>query len=136
MKYKLLRFSLLSVLVMLFSGLVYAAATDNPYKHIFSTTEKTFTTDETQNLSGVDWTLTTTWFDNSKKDYNKDADWGMKLGSNSKPIQSLTLTSKEGDIPGTITSVKVSGKNQKWSCCKHVCHCRRSCIYPCRCSHE
>ena len=110
MKYKLLRFSLLSVLVMLFSGLVYAAATDNPYKHIFSTTEKTFTTDETQNLSGVDWTLTTTWFDNSKKDYNKDADWGMKLGSNSKPIQSLTLTSKEGDIPGTITSVKVSGK--------------------------
>ena len=91
MKYKLLRFSLLSVLVMLFSGLVYAAATDNPYKHIFSTTEKTFTTDETQNLSGVDWTLTTTWFDNSKKDYNKDADWGMKLGSNSKPIQSLTL---------------------------------------------
>lgn len=110
MKYKLLRFSLLSVLVILFSGLVYAAATDNPYKHIFSTTEKTFTTDETQNLSGVDWTLTTTWFDNSKKDYNKDADWGMKLGSNSKPIQSLTLTSKEGDIPGTITSVKVSGK--------------------------
>ena len=110
MKYKHLRFSLLSVLVMLFSGLVYAAATDNPYKHIFSTTEKTFTTDETQNLSGVDWTLTTTWFDNSKKDYNKDADWGMKLGSNSKPIQSLTLTSKEGDIPGTITSVKVSGK--------------------------
>ena len=110
MKYKLLRFSLLSVLVMLFSGLVYAAATDNPYKHIFSTTAKTFETDETQNLSGVDWTLATTWFDDSKKDYNKDADWGMKLGSNNKPIQSLTLTSKEGDIPGTITSVKVSGK--------------------------
>lgn len=80
----------------------------NPYVHVFSTTAKTFEADGAQTLSGVEWTLAVNWTDETKTDYNKDGTQGMKIGSNNKTPESMTLTSTDGDIPGTITSVKVS----------------------------
>ena len=76
----------------------------SPWSHTFSTTEKTFTADGTETLSGVDWTLAVTWAGQS--DYNKDSDKGMKIGSNSKVPNAMTLSTS--GIPGTITKVAVT----------------------------
>ena len=109
MKYKLLRFTLL-LLLLAMGGVtsVWADELANPYVHVFSTTAKTFEADGAQTLSGVEWTLAVNWTDEKNTDYNKDGNQGMKIGSNSKTPESMTLTSTDGDIPGTITSVKVS----------------------------
>ena len=81
----------------------------SPYSYAFSTSDKTFTEDGTKTLNGVDWTLAVTWTDNTKKDYNKDTDGGMKIGSNTKSVEAMSLTSAS-DAFGTnyITSVKVT----------------------------
>ena len=81
---------------------------ESPYSYTFSTTAKTFIADGTQTLGGVDWTLAVTWT-GEQKDYNKDSDGGMKIGSNNKSVTTMSLTSAS-DAFGTnyITSVKVT----------------------------
>ena len=94
------------LLFALIAGSSSAWADDiaSPWSHTFSTTEKTFTADGTETLSGVDWTLAVTWAGQS--DYNKDSDKGMKIGSNSKVPNAMTLSTS--GIPGTITKVAVT----------------------------
>lgn len=99
--------SLCLLALFAFSTSGFADDLANPWVHVFSTTDKTFTADGTQNLSGVDWTLAVDW-GSSQSDYNKDATNGMKIGSNTKAPESMTLTSAADGIPGTITSVKVT----------------------------
>ena len=107
---QLLKYVTLCLLALFsFSTSGFADDLANPWIHVFSTTEKTFTEDGTVNLSGVDWTLAVDW-GTSNSDYNKDATDGMKIGSNSKAPESMTLTSSSDGIPGTITSVKVTAK--------------------------
>lgn len=101
--------SLCLLAMFAFSASGFAEDLSNPWIHVFSTTEKTFTEDGTVNLSGVDWTLAVDW-GTSSSDYNKDASDGMKIGSNTKAPESMTLTSSADGFPGTITSVKVTAK--------------------------
>ena len=101
--------SLCLLAMFAFSASGFAEDLSNPWVHVFSTTDKTFTEDGTVNLSGVDWTLAVDW-GTSSSDYNKDATDGMKIGSNTKAPESMTLTSSADGFPGTITSVKVTAK--------------------------
>lgn len=75
----------------------------SPWSHTFSTTEKTFTADGTETLSGADWTLAVDWVDPTLTDYNKDSSKGMKIGTSDKIPNGLTLSSSS--FPGTITQV-------------------------------
>ena len=106
------RFLSLWMFLLCFIGGAFAGVAESPYTYTFSTTEKTFTADGTQTLGGVDWTLAVVWDDATKTDYNKDGKQGMKIGSNSKVPSSMTLVSSAGDIPGTITSVKVKASSR------------------------
>lgn len=107
---QLLKYVSLCLLALFaFSTNGFADDLANPWVHVFSTTEKTFTEDGTVNLSGVDWTLAVDW-GTSSSDYNKDSADGMKIGSNSKAPNSMTLSSDANGIPGTISSVKVTAK--------------------------
>ena len=100
---KLLRFSMMALLCAVF-GFAYAQdGLESPWSHTFSTSEKTFEGDETVTLSGADWTLAADWADPTQTDYNKDSSKGLKIGSNSKPVNGLTLSSSS--FPGTITKV-------------------------------
>ncbi|MBQ9204034.1 MAG: InlB B-repeat-containing protein [Prevotella sp.] len=94
---------------------VSVSAWADEWSHTFSTTEKTFTTDETKTLSEVDWTLAVTWADDSNKDYNKDASGGMKIGSNSKVPSAMTLSTS--GISGTIKTVSVTTYGRSKSTC-------------------
>ena len=76
---------------------------ESPWSHTFSTSDKTFTEDGTVTLSGADWTLAVDWADPTLTDYNKDSSKGMKIGSNSKIPNGMTLSSSS--FPGTITKV-------------------------------
>ena len=104
MKKQLLRTMLLLFALVAGGQSVWADIT-SPWSHTFSTTDKTFTADGTVELSGVEWTLAVTWA-GSSKDYNKDSDKGMKIGSNSKVPTSMTLSTS--GITGTITKVSVN----------------------------
>ena len=107
---QLMKYVSLCLLAMFaFSASGFAEDLSNPWVHVFSTTDKTFTEDGTVNLSGVEWTLAVDW-GTSSSDYNKDATDGMKIGSNTKAPESMTLTSSADGFPGTITSVKVTAK--------------------------
>ena len=100
---KFLRFSLLTLLCAVFGFAYGQSELESPWSHTFSTTDKTFTADGTETLSGADWTLASDWVDPTQTDYNKDSSKGMKLGSNNKPINGFTLSSSS--FPGTITQV-------------------------------
>jgi len=113
MKKRLQRTMLLLFALIAGSGSVWADIT-SPWSHTFSTTDKTFTEDGTETLSGVDWTLAVTWAGTSK-DYNKDGTNGMKIGSNSKVPTSMTLSTS--GITGTITKVSVSTCGRSKSAC-------------------
>ena len=100
---KLLRFSWMALLCAVF-GFAYAQSElESPWSHEFSKTDKTFTEDGTETLSGADWTLAVDWADPTLTDYNVDSSKGMKIGSNSKAPNGLTLSSSS--FPGTITQV-------------------------------
>ncbi|MBR5654168.1 MAG: chitobiase/beta-hexosaminidase C-terminal domain-containing protein [Prevotella sp.] len=100
---KLLRFSLMTLLCAVFGFAYGQSELESPWSHTFSTTDKTFTADGTETLSGADWTLAVDWADPTLTDYNKDSSKGMKIGSNSKIPNGLTLSSSS--FPGTITQV-------------------------------
>lgn len=94
---KILRYSLSLVLAFVASVTFADTYTYTFEKSMFSKT------DETKNLGGINWTLTTDAgyfaFDSSK--YKK----GQQFGSKSKPATELTLSTS--DIPGKISSIKV-----------------------------
>ena len=114
MKKQLLKTMLLLFALIAGSSSAWADEITSPWSHTFSTTDKTFTADGTETLSGVDWTLAVTW-SGSESDYNKDSSKGMKIGTNSKVPTSMTL-STDG-IPGTITKVSVSTCGRSKSTC-------------------
>lgn len=103
---KLLRFSLMTLLCAVFGFAYGQSELESPWSHTFSTTDKTFTADGTETLSGADWTLAVDWVDPTLTDYNKDSSKGMKIGSNSKIPNGLTLSSSS--FPGNITKVSFS----------------------------
>lgn len=101
---KILSFSLLAFLLLI--GTNAWATITSPWSHTFSTDAKTYTADGTVALSGVNWTLAVTWANASNKDYNYDGSKGLKIGSNSKVPNSMTLSTS--GISGTITGVTVN----------------------------
>ena len=108
-KLSLLMVALIAVAAFAMQVTKRAYSDPSPYSYAFSTSEKTFTDDGTKDLGGVDWTLAVTWTDDTKKDYNRDGDGGMKIGSNNKSVTAMSLTS-DADAFGAnyITSVKVT----------------------------
>ena len=109
-KLSLLMVALIAVAAFAMQVTKRAYSDPSPYSYAFSTSEKTFSGDGTMDLGGVDWTLAVTWTDDTKKDYNRDGDGGgMKIGSNSKSVTAMSLTS-DADAFGAnyITSVKVT----------------------------
>ena len=61
---------------------------------------------QTRTLSDVSWKLDATWGDAGSANPSADGTSGLKVGSNSKVPESMTLTTS--DIPGTISSIKVT----------------------------
>ena len=108
MKKKLSLLMVALVAITAFAMQMTAFSGESPYSYAFSTSAKTFTEDGTKDLGGVEWTLAVTWT-TANKDYNKDTDGGMKIGSNNKSVTAMSLTSAS-DAFGTnyITSVKVT----------------------------
>lgn len=106
---------LLLCLMIVGSASVWAAELTSPWTHTFSTTEKTFTQDETKTLNNVDWALAVTWEDSSNKDYNVDSNGGMKIGSNKKVPSGMTLSTS--GFPGTIKKVSVTTYGRSKSTC-------------------
>ncbi len=120
-KLSLLMVALIAIAAFAAQQALRAYSGGSPYEYTFSTTEKTFTSDGTKELNGVDWTLAVTWKDPTLTDYNRDDPGGMKIGSNNKAVNAMSLTSAaDGFGNNYITSVKVttaarSGANPKLS---------------------
>lgn len=104
-----LRLLLLTLLCAVVSGVW---ATEVTWTHTFSTTEKTFTEDGTEELSDMDWTLSVDW-SGEETDYNFDNTKGMKIGSNSKVPNSLTLSSSAfSNYTIQSISITVAGRSR------------------------
>lgn len=76
----------------------------NAETYSYTFTAKTFTANETQNLNGVNWTISG---DGGYWGYDNNAtDKGQQFGSGAKPYKALTMSTT--DIQGTITKIEIN----------------------------
>lgn len=90
---------LLTFLIAFITALGLNAAVESQYKHTFSSGELS-TTADSKTLSNVSWSWT-------KMTYCGFQNKGVQIGSSRKP-QNSNWTISTSEIPGTITSVKVT----------------------------
>ena len=81
---------------------MYAYA--DTYSYTFKKND--FSADETKNLNGIDWKLTSVFSKNAYYGFDSNLDRGFQIGSSSNPATNVELSTS--GIIGTITSIKIN----------------------------